>query len=111
MFVVVGGKEDVVYHALQHGVELLRILFHRLSVQNLAVVFACIKIFIFVLGKGDLLFVVSELEICDIVRLLQRRIVHASVFLLVFTLLFICFYLLGSLLWLPCEIPGAYLST
>ena len=54
--------------------ELVRILFNRLSVQNLSVMLANIEVLILVLGQYDLLLVITQFEIRNIVFLLFRNL-------------------------------------
>ena len=63
------------------------------------------------LCQRDLLFVIPQLQVCDIILLLNRRIIDASVLLLLFPLFLILLNLLRCLLRFPSEILGADLPT
>jgi hypothetical protein len=63
------------------------ILLHSLSIQNLSVMLASIKVFIVVSGKSNLLLVISKLQICDIVLHWLRNILSLLPLLLALLLL------------------------
>ena len=86
--------------------ELFRILLHRFGVQNLAVVLARLEILVVVLSKGDLLLVISQLEIRDVVFLLFRRIIHTARLLSFCSILLLLLQLLCCLFRLAREIFG-----
>ena len=63
------------------------------------------------LCQCDLLFVIPQLQVCDIILLLNRRIIDASILLLLFPLFLVLLNLLRCLLWFPSEILSADLPT
>jgi len=89
---------------------LLRVVLNGLSVKDLTVVLAGIEVLVIVLGQGDLLLVVTQLQICDIVFGLNRSIVGTTFLLFLFTLLALLLQLLGRLLWLAGKVTGADLA-
>lgn len=110
LLVVVRGEDDVVDDALEDGVQLVGGIFDGLRVEDLAVVFADVEVFIVVFGEGDLLFVVAELEVRDVVCFLYGRVVCASLLFGFFPLLIFLFEFFGCLFWLSRELLGADLS-
>ena len=63
------------------------------------------------LCQRDLLFVIPQLQVCDIILLLNWWIINASVLLLLFPLLLVLLNLLRCLLRLPSKILSANLPT
>lgn len=81
-----------------YGTELLRVVLDRLGVQNLPVVLANLQVLVVVVGKDNLLLIVTQLQIRYIlVNLCWRLIRLASLFLFLSLLLFLL-ELLGRLL-------------
>lgn len=107
LFVVVGGENDVVDYSLEDGVELFGGFFDGFGVEHLSVVFANVKVFVIVFCERDLLFVVSKLEVRDIVFLFQGRVIGAPLLFLLFSLFLLLLYLFRRPLRLSREIPGA----
>jgi len=81
-----------------YSLELFGIFFNRLRVQHLPVMLAGFQILVIVLGESNLLFIVTELEIRDVVFGLLGRIVRSSVLLPLFLLLALLLQLLWRLL-------------
>jgi len=70
-------------------VKLHRILLNSFSVQNLSVMLACIQILVVMLRQGDLLLVISELQIRNIILdRLQNILSFCSLLLTLLLLLF-----------------------
>jgi len=67
-----------------------------LGVENLSIVFADIKVAIFMLGKKNLLFVVAKFEVCDVVLGLWRCIIDRTFLFLFLAFLFDLFRGLGG---------------
>ena len=63
------------------------------------------------LGQRNLLLIVSQLEICNIIILLNGWIIDAPILLLLFPLLLVLFNLFWRLLWFPGEELCADLPT
>jgi hypothetical protein len=78
--------------------ELLGVLLDGFCVQHLSVVLAGLEVLVVVLRQKDLLLVVPQLQICDIILGLDRRVVCAASLLLLLTLLLVLRQLLGGLL-------------
>jgi hypothetical protein len=74
---------------------LLGVVLDGLGIKNLTVVLAGIKVLVVMLGQGDLLLVVAQLQVCDIVFGLNGGIVRTTLLLLLFTLLLLLLQLLG----------------
>ena len=85
-----------------------RILLDRLCIQNLSVVLANIKVLVLMLGKDDLLLVVSQLQVGCVIWLLLGHLLAAGLLLLTFLLLLL--ELLGRLLRLSGEVSCADLA-
>ena len=91
--------------------ELLGVLLDGFCVQHLSVVLARLEVLVVVLRQKDLLLVVPQLQICDIVLGLDRRVVRAAGLLLLLTLLLVLGQLLGGLLRPALEVLFADLPT
>jgi hypothetical protein len=94
---------------LSYRSKLLGVLFDRLCVQHLSVVLADLEVLVVVLRQRNLLLVVPQLEVCDIILGLNRRVVCAAGLLLLFALLLILLQLLGRLLRPALEVACANL--
>jgi hypothetical protein len=82
----------------------LWVVFDSLCVQNLPVVLANFEVVVIMVGQGDLLFEVTELEICHIVIHLHRRLIGPTRLLLLLSLLLELLNFLGGLLGLAVEV-------
>jgi hypothetical protein len=85
--------------------QLFWVLLNSFCVQNLPVILANLEVFAVMVCQDDLLLKVTELEICDIVIHLHRRLIGRTSLLPLFGLLFELLNLLGGLLWLAVEVP------
>ena len=74
---------------------MLRVVLDGLGIENLTVVLASIEVLVIVLGQGDLLLVVTQLQVCNVVFGLDRGIIRTTLLLLLFTLLLFLLQLLG----------------
>ena len=110
LLVVMGREDDVVDDALEHRVQLLRVVFHGLRVQDLAVVFAGVEILVVVFSELDLLLVVGEFEVCDVVWFFQGRVIRAAVLFLFFPLLLFLLELFGGFGGFSGKVFGADLA-
>ena len=90
--------------------KLLGVFLDSLCIQHLSVVLADLEVLVIVLRKSDLLLVVPQLQVCDVVLRLDRRVVCAAGLLLLFALLLLLLQLLRCLLRPALEIPCANLS-
>jgi hypothetical protein len=120
LLVVVGRENNKVDDALEdlpclsvevkvssrqtYSSELVGVLLDRLGIQDLPVVLADIEVLAVVLGQGDLLLVVPELEVRHVVLRLDGRVVNASGLLLLLALLLVLLKLLGGLLGPTLEV-------
>lgn len=74
---------------------MLGVVLNGFGIEDLTVVLACIEVFVVVLGQGDLLLVVTQLQVCNIVFGLDGGIVGTTLLLLLFTFLLLLLQLLG----------------
>jgi hypothetical protein len=74
---------------------LLGVVLDGFGVEDLTVVLAGIEVLIIVLGQGDLLLVVTQLQVCDIVFGLNGGIIGTTLLLFLFTLFLLLLQLLG----------------
>ena len=73
--------------------KLHRIFLNSLRVQDLSVMLACVQILVIMLRQGDLLLIVSQLQICNIIIDRLRNILSLCSLLLTIRLLLIQFCL------------------
>ena len=85
--------------------QLLWVVLDSLGVQDFSVVLAHIEVFVVMVGQGNLLVVVTQLEIGHIVIHLHRSLIRATGLLPLLGLLLELLDLLGALLRLAVEIP------
>ena len=67
--------------------KLHRIFLNSLRVQDLSVMLACVQILVIMLRQGDLLLIVSQLQICNIIIDRLRNILSLCSLLLTLLLL------------------------
>jgi len=84
---------------------MLGVVCDRLRIQDFSVVFADIEVLVVVVGEGDLLIVVTELEVGHIVLHLHRGLIRSTGLLALLRLLLELLDLFRALLWLAVEIP------
>jgi hypothetical protein len=89
---------------------LIWVFFHRLGVEDLSIMLTNIEILAVMLGKDNLLFIVSELQIRHILVSLWGWVVRMTAFLLLLKGFLILFDLLGTLLRFACKISPVDLA-
>ena len=84
---------------------MLGVVLDRLRIQDFSVVLANIEVLVVVIGEGDLLIVVTELEVGNIVVHLHRSLIRSTGLLALLRLLLQLLDFLGALLRLAVEVP------